>query len=83
MTASASPAPGWPLGAHDPSSLGVYTLLRRLGEGGMGTVYLGRSRAGRLVAVKVIRPEFAQVDEFRVRFVRETASAQRVGAGSS
>ncbi|MHA3702049.1 protein kinase domain-containing protein [Jatrophihabitans sp. YIM 134969] len=78
MTSQAPTPPGRPLGPHDPVALGEYALISRLGEGGMGAVYLGRSRAGRMVAVKVIRREFAQIDEFRVRFQRETANAQRV-----
>ncbi|WP_261568132.1 WD40 repeat domain-containing serine/threonine protein kinase [Frankia gtarii] len=50
----------------------------------MGTVYLGRGRpgvagyAGRLVAVKVIRPDLARVPEFRARFRREADIARRV-----
>ena len=39
----------------DPRQIGPYSLSRRLGGGGMGLVYLGRSAGGRLVAVKVIR----------------------------
>jgi serine/threonine protein kinase len=44
----------------------------------MGKVYLGRSPGGRLVAVKVIRPELAADHEFRVRFRREVAAARKV-----
>src|SRR3954449_12249676 len=44
----------------------------------MGTVYLGRSRAGRLVAVKVIRPEFAVEEEFRARFRSEVNRVRQV-----
>ncbi|MFI5897855.1 serine/threonine-protein kinase [Actinoplanes sp. NPDC051513] len=62
----------------DPRRLGAYSLLGRLGEGGMGTVFLGRSGAGRLVAVKVIRPEFAAEDEFRARFRSEVSRARQV-----
>jgi predicted Ser/Thr protein kinase len=62
----------------DPRRLGEYSLLGRLGEGGMGTVYLGRARSGRLVAVKVIRPEFAVEDEFRARFRSEVNRARQV-----
>jgi serine/threonine protein kinase len=44
----------------------------------MGRVYLARSPGGRRVAVKLIRPELAEDDDFRARFVREVAAARRV-----
>nr|WP_324607616.1 serine/threonine-protein kinase [Streptomyces sp. NRRL WC-3742] len=59
--------------------MGRYQLTARLGEGGMGTVYLGRSPGQRLVAVKVVRPEFATDPAFRHRFAREIDAARRVG----
>ena len=62
----------------DPLQLGPYRLVGRLGSGGMGRVFLGRSRAGRLVAVKVIHAQFAQDPDFRVRFAREFAAASKV-----
>ncbi|MGH3247170.1 MAG: protein kinase domain-containing protein, partial [Trebonia sp.] len=64
--------------ATDPVALGPYRLLGRLGGGGMGQVFLARSAGGRLVAVKVIRPEFAADPEFRARFTREVANAKNV-----
>ncbi|QKW11046.1 serine/threonine protein kinase [Streptomyces sp. NA04227] len=67
------------LAPEDPRYLGPYRLLGRLGEGGMGLVYLGRSEGGRTVALKVVRAEFAQLAEFRRRFAREVAAARRVG----
>lgn len=67
-----------PLGAHDPVRLGPHRLLGRLGSGGMGTVYLGRSRFGRLVAVKAVHPELADETEFRDRFAREVGALRRV-----
>ncbi|MFE0461339.1 serine/threonine-protein kinase [Kitasatospora sp. NPDC058965] len=67
------------LAADDPRQVGAYRLLRRLGAGGMGRVYLGRSAGGRTVAVKVVRPELADDAEFRARFRQEVASARRVG----
>lgn len=61
------------------SRIGPYVLLRQLGGGGMGDVYLGRSRGGRLVAVKVVRPHLAKAPEFRRRFASEVAAARQVG----
>jgi serine/threonine protein kinase len=67
-----------PLRRLDPERIGSYVLLGRLGAGAMGRVYLGRSAAGRLVAVKTIRLEFAEEDDFRARFAHEVAAARRV-----
>ncbi len=67
-----------PLGPDDPSQLGSYTLLGTLGQGGMGTVYLGRSETDRLVAIKVIRADVADDHEFRSRFRLEAETARRV-----
>jgi serine/threonine protein kinase len=58
--------------------MGGFTLIGRLGAGAMGRVYLGRSAAGRLVAVKTIRIEFAEEPDFRTRFANEVAAARRV-----
>ncbi|MEU6084752.1 protein kinase [Streptomyces sp. NPDC047108] len=68
-----------PLGADDPRAIGPFRLLGRLGAGGMGRVYLGRSTGGRTVAVKVVHPHHAGEPEFRARFRREVESARRVG----
>ncbi|MGI5207381.1 serine/threonine-protein kinase [Spirillospora sp. CA-108201] len=68
-----------PLRADDPKRIGRYRLLARLGAGGMGRVYLGRSQGGRAVAVKVIHPHLAEDPEFRRRFEQEIAAARRVG----
>ena len=63
----------------DPSRVGNYRLIGRLGEGGMGQVFLGLSPGGRQVAVKVIHPEYASGKQFRERFAREIEAARRVG----
>src|SRR5215475_10867742 len=67
-----------PLRPRDPRRVGPYQLLGRLGAGSMGRVYLGRSAAGRLVAVKTIKPEYAEEADFRARFAQEVAAARRV-----
>ncbi|MET7755990.1 protein kinase [Streptomyces sp. NPDC005389] len=59
--------------------IGRYVIEHKLGEGGMGTVYLARSRGGRAVAVKVARPELASDPSFRARFRAEVAAARQVG----
>src|SRR5579864_8708817 len=69
---------GEPLRRWDPERIGPYVILGRLGAGAMGQVYLGRSAAGRLVAVKTIRVELAEEAGFRTRFGQEVAAARRV-----
>ncbi|QWB23818.1 MULTISPECIES: serine/threonine-protein kinase [Streptomyces] len=68
-----------PLEVDEPTVVGPYRLLGRLGSGGMGRVYLGRSAGGRTVAVKIVHPHFALDEEFRARFRREVEAARRVG----
>ncbi|AZM52687.1 serine/threonine protein kinase [Streptomyces sp. WAC 01529] len=68
-----------PLITEDPSHIGPYRLIARLGAGGMGLVYLGRSDVGRTVAVKVVQTAYAKDPEFRRRFANEVAAARRVG----
>ncbi|WP_330289897.1 serine/threonine-protein kinase [Streptomyces sp. NBC_00576] len=63
----------------DPVRIGAYRLLARLGAGGMGHVYVARSERGRTVAVKLVRRELAEQEEFRDRFRQEVAAARRVG----
>ncbi|MFF7436610.1 protein kinase [Streptomyces sp. NPDC008122] len=67
----------------DPRTVGPYRLLQRLGEGGMGRVYLGRSRGGRTVALKVVHGALAGDPGFRTRFAREVRAARSLrGAGT-
>ena len=62
----------------DPAAVGPYQLLGRLGVGGMGQVYLAKSPGGRLVAIKLIRPELADEHGFRARFASEITAAKNV-----
>jgi len=63
---------------NDPAEVGGYRLRAKLGAGGMGSVYLSFTPGGRAVAVKVVRPEYADDADFRTRFRQEVANAQRV-----
>jgi Protein kinase domain len=67
-----------PLRRWDPERIGPFVLVGLLGAGAMGRVYLGRSTAGRLVAVKTIKIELADEAGFRARFAHEVAAARRV-----
>ncbi|MFC4591132.1 serine/threonine-protein kinase [Sphaerisporangium corydalis] len=67
-----------PLRPGDPVRVGGYELTARLGEGGQGVVYLGRSPAGVTVAVKLLRSDLTQNEEALSRFVREVSTAERV-----
>ncbi|MFK4067744.1 protein kinase [Streptomyces sp. NPDC029674] len=70
--------PGTPLLAGDPRRLGGHRIVRRLGAGGMGQVYLGRSPGGRLVAVKTVHEHLAADPLYRERFRREATAARAV-----
>ncbi|WP_214405053.1 serine/threonine-protein kinase [Pseudonocardia lacus] len=67
-----------PLQPDDPEWLGRFRLEARLGVGGMGRVYLGRTPEGRRAAVKVIRDDLAGDTGFRHRFRREVSAALSV-----
>ena len=69
----ASPRP-----SDAPSKLGAYTVERRLGRGGMATVYLGKDADGLSVALKVMLPQFASEPTFLERFVREVDATRRL-----
>ena len=61
-----------------PDRLGPYRLLDRIGEGGMGVVYLGRDPEQRSVAIKVLRPAVAGDPNARRRLAREVETMRRV-----
>ncbi|WP_155054988.1 protein kinase domain-containing protein [Streptomyces blattellae] len=67
-----------PLHRDDPRSVGGYKLVDRLGAGGMGVVYWGRSRSGRDVAVKVVHAQYAEDRVFRARFRQEIEAVRKV-----
>ena len=67
-----------PLASDDPAEIGRYRLRARLGSGGMGRVYLAETPAGRPVAVKVVRPELMDDQDFRARFGQEIQAARSV-----
>ncbi|MEU9730019.1 serine/threonine-protein kinase [Streptomyces sp. NPDC048002] len=67
-----------PLHRDDPRSVGGYRLVDRLGAGGMGVVYRGRSRSGREVAVKVVHAQYAEDTVFRTRFRQEIEAVRKV-----
>lgn len=69
-----------PLSTTDPSTLGNYTLLGRLGKGGQGIVYLGRDEHGEDYAIKVLNDQWSQDAELRKRFEKEVRAAQKVQA---
>ena len=66
-----------PLLEHDPKKLGDFTLIGRLGEGGMGTVFLG-ARGTRNAAIKVMHPALLRDPSARTRFEREIKILQKI-----
>ncbi|OON81645.1 protein kinase domain-containing protein [Streptomyces tsukubensis] len=67
-----------PLTDSDPVRIGRYRLTGRLGEGGMGTVYLGSTPGGRPVAIKVISGRFQYEEQALERFRREVGTLHTV-----
>ena len=65
-------------GAGRAPAVGGYTLLTKLGEGGMGVVHLARRGDGDRVALKVLRPHIVGDDEARQRLAREVGSLSRI-----
>jgi predicted Ser/Thr protein kinase len=63
---------------HMPATLGPYRVLERLGEGGMGVVYLAEDSDQRKVAVKALRPAIANDPNARRRLAREVETMRRV-----
>ncbi len=63
---------------HMPERLGPYRVLERLGEGGMGVVYLAADAEQRRVAVKALRPAVANDPNARRRLAREVETMRRV-----
>ncbi|MBO0803547.1 MAG: serine/threonine protein kinase, partial [Nocardiopsaceae bacterium] len=61
-----------------PGKIGPYRLLEKIGEGGMGVVYLARDAQNRLAAVKVLGPLVAGDPGARRRLVREVETMRRV-----
>src|SRR5215207_6031031 len=57
-----------------------YFVIRLLGRGGMGEVYLARDEEvlGRDVALKILKKEYAALEEFRERIEREAESAAKL-----
>jgi serine/threonine protein kinase len=67
-----------PLGESDPTRLGEYELLGRIGSGGFGVVYQAEAPDGRAVAIKLLRPEFSDDEGIRARLSREAEALSRV-----
>jgi hypothetical protein len=75
---SDSPA-DWQDDAAAARTLGGYEVLRLLGKGGMGTVFLARQISlGRPVALKVMHPRWARDRSFLARFSREAYAAAQL-----
>ncbi|MFE3601262.1 serine/threonine protein kinase [Streptomyces sp. NPDC059142] len=67
-----------PLVQGDPRVISEYVIQGRLGAGGMGIVYFSKTRGGRPVAIKTVRPDLAADPRFRKRFEHEVQAARQV-----
>lgn len=67
-----------PLAPVDPTRVGQYRIVGRLGEGGMGAVYGGVDEQGRCLAVKTVHARHAANERFRETFAREVELLARV-----
>jgi serine/threonine protein kinase len=66
-------------GKSRASELGDFKLLKKLGEGGMGEVYLARQQGlNRNVALKVLSKQLGKKDTFVERFFREARAMARL-----
>ena len=66
-----------PSSAAAPCRLGPYEVRGKIADGGMAAVYVA-SRDGQLVALKMIRDEFARTDEFLTMFLDEARIVSRL-----
>ena len=67
-----------PLFTSDPTSLGEYELVGRLGSGGFGVVFSAVGKSGEKVAIKLLRPELSDDQKLRSRLAREAEALERV-----
>lgn len=67
------------LGTEESGQIGAYRLLERIGTGAMGRVYRAQhTLLGRMVAIKVLRPELATDDAFVTRFFAEARAVNLI-----